>query len=417
MQDRNWGVLIVYGVLMSTAMSLPIFGGSVVNTAMAKSLHWSSADLGLLIVVNMIATALLMPLAAKLTEIIGIKKTMVFGFAAMTVGSASLLHFVTSPAGALIAFSVMMGITCAFSGVIPCQTSVAAWFPNRRTLAISLLYAIVGLLAFGYIGLISQGIERTGDWRFGWWVFLVMGALDIVLTAIFVRDPPRRQDVDKPMFPGEMDVESGSKVVYPGKTLKQALAMPLFWVVTLVMVATTAGSVFLAAHAQVHLQSKGFSVFESASSMSLMQIGMVVGNLGFGFIAPRITLRRAVALGLCIFALGFVVLANVSGHATLVAFAIAAGIGFGAGQVGAMAVISHYWDHAVFPMLTAIALLVQTVGSAIAPVAAGVYYDMNGSYLPSIYVMGVLNVVAAVTFYLAGYERGQSSPSPAVTGG
>lgn len=411
MQDRSWGVLIVYGVLMSSAMSMPIFGGGVVNTAMAKSLHWSSADLGMLIVVNMIATAILMPVAAKTTELIGIKKTMMFGFAVMTAGALSLLNLVTTPSGAFIAFGVMMGVTCAFSGVIPCQTSVAAWFPNRRTLALSLLYAVVGLLAFAFIALISKGIERTEDWRFGWWVFLVMGVLDIILTAVFVRDPPRRSDVDKPMFPGEMDHDSASSVVYPGKTVKQALGMPLFWVITLVMVATTAGSVFLAAHAQVHLQSQGFSVFQSASSMSMMQIGMVVGNLGFGFVAPRITLRRAVALGLCIFALGFVILANVSGQVSLFAFAIAAGIGFGAGQVGAMAVISHYWDHTVFPMLTAIALLIQTIGSAIAPIAAGVYYDTHGSYLPSIYVMGLLNLVVAISFYLAGYERRRSTTS------
>ncbi|EGY02657.1 Permeases of the major facilitator superfamily [Nitrospirillum viridazoti Y2] len=414
MRDRNWGILIVYGVLMSTAMSLPIFGGSVVNTAMAKGLHWSSADLGMLIVVNMVVTAVLMPVAAKMTESIGIKKTMIFGFAVMIAASLGLLNLVATPTGGLIAFGMMMGVTTAFSGVIPCQTSVAAWFPNRRTLALSLLYAVVGLLAFALIALISRGIEQTGDWHFGWWVFLAAGALDIILTAVFVRDPPRRHEVDKPMFPGELELDDGSSVVYPGKTFKQALSMPLFWIITLVMVATTAGSIFLAAHAQVHLQSKGFSPFQSASSMSVMQIGLVGGNLGFGFLAPRISLRRAVALGLCIFALSFVILANASSQESLFAFAIAAGIGFGAGQVGAMAVISHYWDHDIFPMLTAIALLIQTAGSAVIPIAAGVYYDTHGSYLLPIYVMGLLNLVVAFSFYFAGYERRQSTASQGV---
>jgi MFS family permease len=148
--------------------------------------------------------------------------------------------------------------------------------------------------------------------------------------------------------------------------------------------------------------------------MSVMQIGLVGGNLGFGFVAPRITLRRAVALGLCIFALAFIILANVSGQVSLFAFAIAAGIGFGAGQVGAMAVISHYWDHDVFPMLAAIALLIQAAGSAVAPIAAGVYYDTHGSYLPPIYAMGLLNLVAAISFYFAGYERSRSAASGGV---
>lgn len=408
MRDRNWGILLVYGVLMCTSMSLPIFGGGVVNTAMAKSLNWSSTDLGMLIVVNMITTAVLMPLAAKATEGIGVTKAMIFGFTVMIIASLSLLYLVETPVGAVLPFGVMLGITSAFSGVVPCQTSVAAWYPNHRTLALSLLYAIVGLLAFGFIALISRGVEVTGDWRFGWKVFLGAGVLGVILSALFVRNPPRKGENEKPMFPGELDSGDDGAVVYPGKTIKQALAMPLFWIVVLVMVVSTAGSISLAAHAQVYLQLKGYSVSESAFSMSLMQIGMVVGNLGFGFLAPRITLRRAVALGLCIFAVGFAILANVNGPASIIGFAVAAGIGFGAGQVGAMAVISHYWDHKVFPMLTAIALLVQTAIGSIGPIAAGVYYDTHGTYLPPIYTMGLLNLLVAIAFYLAGSERSKS---------
>lgn len=409
MRDRNWGILLVYGVLMCMAMSLPIFGGSVVNTAMSKSLDWNSTDLGMLIVVNMITTAVLMPIAAKTTEVIGIKKAMIFGFAVMIGGSISLLNLVGTPTGALVSFSLMMGVTSAFSGIVPCQTSVAAWYPNHRTLALSLLYAVVGLLAFGFIALISWGIEQTGDWRFGWQVFLGAGILGVLLSAVVVQDPPRRNEVDKPMFPGEMDRDKASATVYPGKTLRMVLVMPLFWIIVLVMVASTAGSVFLAAHAQVFLQAKGFSITQSASSMSLMQIGMVCGHLGFGFLAPRVTLRRAVAAALCMFTLGFVILANVTGQVSIVAFALAAGIGFGAGQVGAMALISHYWDHEVFPMLTAIALLIQTAGSAVAPIAGGIYFDIHGTYLPPIYAMGILNFVVAIAFYLAGSERRKSS--------
>lgn len=405
MQSRKWGILLVYGVLMCTAMSLPIFGGGVVNAAMAGNLKWSSTDLGLLIVVNMVTAAVLMPLAAKATETIGIRTAMTFGFTVMAIASFWLMNFITTATTAIIPFGVMMAITSAFSGVVPCQTSVAGWFPSHRTLALSVLYATVGLLAFGFIALISRGIESTGNWRFGWQVFLGASILCAVLSILFVRNPPRSGETDKPMFPGELDHADGSAVVYPRKTLKQAMAMPLFWIVVLVMVVSTAGSISLAAHAQVYLQAKGFSVSEAAFSMSLMQIGMVAGNLGFGFLAPRITLRRAVALGLCIFAIGFAILANVDGRASILAFAIAAGIGFGAGQVGTMAVISHYWDYKVFPMLTAIALLMQTAGGSIGPIAAGVYYDAHGTYLPPIYVMGLLNFLVAAAFYLAGKER------------
>jgi MFS family permease len=338
---------------------------------------------------------------------------MTIGFVAMGLGALMLATVVSKPWQAVIAYSLAMGTTSALSGIVPCQTGVAMWFPTRRTLAFSVLYAVTGITTFGAIGLITASIAQTGAWQSGWHVFGAAAVLGIVLAIFFVRSPADAAARQGPPGPGEMGAPVAGSTVYPDKTFGQAARSPLFIVIVLAMIVNTASSIFVAAHAQVYLLGRGYSAPEAASSMSVMQIGMVLGNLGLGFLAPRLELHRAMAAALAAFAAAFLILANVSGTAALLAFAIFAGIGFGAGQVGSMALIGHYWSSKIFPMLTATGLMLQTIGSAAAPLLAGSYYDRYGSYLPPIYAMMAMNVLVAVAILIAGRAPRQYAASEA----
>lgn len=416
MLDRNWKMLAVYSVIMCISMTLPIFGGSIVNTAMSRSLGWDATSLGLLVVSNMVAASVLLPLAAKLIGKFGVRSSMIVGFLSMAAGALALSTLVTRPTEAIFAYGIAMGITSAFSGVVQCQTGVAAWFPTRRTLAFSILYAGTGLVSFGLLSLVSYAISASGSWQSGWHVFLGAAATGIFMVLFLVREPAGTAETRGAAEEEGFGPPPGGVAVYPDRMVAQVFRMPLFWIIVFSMIAITAGSIFLAAHAQVYLLTRGYSPERAALSMSLLQIGMIFGNLGLGFIATRFELRRAMALALLSFAASFVLLANIGGMPLLVIFGILAGIGYGAGQVGSMALIGHYWDHKVFPMLTASALIAQTIGSAAAPVLAGSYYDKYGTYLPPIYTMVGLYLLVAVAIIFAGRERlsanGATDPQP-----
>jgi MFS family permease len=334
---------------------------------------------------------------------------MTIGFVAMGLGALTLATIVSKPWQAVIAYSLAMGTTSAFSGIVPCQTGVAMWFPTRRTLAFSVLYAVTGIATFGLIGLITASIAQTGAWQSGWYVFGAAAVSGIVLATFFVRGPADAAAPQAPPGPGEMGAPIGGITVYPDKSFGQAVRSPLFIIIVLGMIINTASSIFLAAHAQVYLLGRGYSALEAASSMSVMQIGMVLGNIGLGFLAPRIELYRAMGAALAAFAAAFLILANASGPTALLGFAIFAGIGFGAGQVGSMALIGHYWSPKIFPMLTATGLMLQTIGSAIAPLLAGSYYDRYGSYLTPIYTMMTINLLVAAAILIAGRSPRQTA--------
>ena len=393
--SQAWIVLAAISFMICISMALPIYGGSVANTYMAVALGWKREALGLLIAGSMAANALFAPISAIAVGRFGVRKSMLFGSTLVAMAGVALATVVTEPWHALIAFSLVIGGGGALAGIIPCQTGVASWFDQRRTMALSVLYAAQGLGGFLAVFLISQAIGFTGNWRSGWWIFAVAGVLGVIVAALFVRDAPDGAAASSgpPMPPG---AEAGQPGVAQEGTFRHALRSPLLWGVFLSMLTLMAGSGFIIAHSQVHLRGMGFSPSSAASAISLMSVAGILGNIGFSALASRAGHKVAFVSAVTVFCAGLALLTQVHNTPTLWAFAVVVGVGFGAGQVGAMAMLGHYWSMRVFPALTALGLVLQTMGGAMVPILAGTYFDGHGTYLPVIWTLVGANVVSAI---------------------
>ena len=400
-----WGVLAATSVMISLSMALPIYGGSVTNTYMAVALGWKREVLGLLIAANMVANALCAPLAAIAIGRFGVRWTMVVGSALIGLAGVAMATIVTLPWHALIAFGLIIGGGSALAGIIPCQAAVANWFDSRRTMALSIMYAAQGLGGFLAAFLINNAIFASGTWRSGWWVFAIAGALGVVVAALFVRDAPdgAGASAGAQQSPGdEMNGDGEAK----NAIIKGALGSPLLWATYFCMLTLMLGSGFIIGHSQVYLRGLGFSPSSAATAISLMSVAMVIGNLGFGALAARAGLMATYIAAGVTYCMGLVLLTQIHGFPLLWVFSLIAGTGFGAGQVGSMAVLGHYWSTRAFPALTALGLLLQTAGGGIAPIIAGAYFDSHGTYLPVIWTLAVMNFVSSA--FLLAVVIGQS---------
>jgi MFS family permease len=196
-------------------------------------------------------------------------------------------------------------------------------------------------------------------------------------------------------------------------TFAEALRSPLLWAVIATMLTLSAGQSFMLAHSQVHLREMGISPTDAASTMSILSIFLVVGNLGFGFFASKIELQRIYVLAIALFVGGLMVLAHVDSLPMLYAYAVVAGVGFGGSQVGTMAILGHYWGTKVFPSLIALGLLIQTIGGSGISIFAGSYFDAHHTYLPVLYAIAALNVVASAALLLMPNSRVTGAFKPA----
>ena len=417
MKEKRWIALSALAYMLCLGMALPIYAGSVVNTFMVVDLGWSRQILGLLVAVNMIVNGLLAPVGAMIVTRFGVRLALLAGALLMALCSALLATVVNQPWQAILAFSIGLGVAANLTGIIACQTGIAHWFREDRTKALSILYAAMGVGGFASVWAVTQAIEWAHSWRAGWGVFTVAALIGVAVTVLLVRDHAEEGLAGggpQPDLPFAPDAESPASAHGPA-TFAQALKAPFLWAVCGSMLAATAGAAFLTAHVQVYLRDIGVSPAMAASAVSVFSLATLGGNLAVGAVSSRLAPKAAYAASGALFALSLLILANVSGDVTLYAYALIAGFAFGASQVGAMAVLGHYWNTRLFPALTAMGLLIQTAGGGIVPILAGGYFDAHHSYLPVIMVLVTLNLVTALVLTLVRTPRGERRAEPALS--
>ncbi|WP_137898000.1 MFS transporter [Sphingomonas sp. 2SG] len=401
MTKNRWIVLVALAYMLSIGMALPIYAGSVINTSMVVDMSWNRQTLGLLVGANMIVNGLLAPGGAFVVQKIGVRHALIAGATLMALVSAALATIVTAPWQAILAFGLGLGIAGNLTGIIACQTGVAQWFDEQRTTALSLLYAAMGVGGFASVWIVTRAIEASHDWRAGWWIFAAAAAAGAIVATLVIRN---RLDASGTMAGPGMPIapDSGAaRSVDETLTLGGALRSPFLWAVCLCMLASTSAAAFVVAHVQAYLRDVGFSPTGAASAVSLFSLATLGGNLAVGPIAAKSSPRIAYAAALGTLAIAMLILINVHGSPMLYAFAIIAGIGFGASQVGSMAILGHYWSTRLFPALTALGLLIQTAGGGAVPIIAGAYFDANHNYTAILVAIVLLNVIGAAVLMVA----------------
>lgn len=381
--NQKWRILAACAAILCINAAFPIYGASVVNTAMVSSMHLDRSMLGLLVSANMLITGATAPLMGGAVGRFGARKVLIAGSMLLIVGSLTMAFLVHGPYQAIAAFGLFVGLAMSAGGFVANQACVAGWFVDDRAKPFAVLYATMGAGGFVAAPLISEVISRANSWGTGWLVFTVAGAIALALAVIVVRDPP----------PSAHPVEFGPPGMATGHgTLKS----PAIWLVIFGIMAAGAGSSLYIAHGLAMLQDFGHGLNAAARSMSIMAASTLIGNFLIGAFGERFGLRNALALGSLAFAVGLLLLGSARNDGLFYAYPFVLGAGFGAVQVGAMALLSKCTAANRFAAISGIAISLQTIASAITPFLGGWLFDRNHTYMPLIAAMIGLNVVTAV---------------------
>jgi MFS family permease len=299
----------------------------------------------------------------------------------------------------VVAFSVLGGLGNAFGAIVPCQTAVAAWFTRRRARALSILYGATGVGGFIAPTLFSGIIAASGGrWQLAWWTFALFALAALAITLLFVKNTPAeaQQSADDEL-PAGASIEAAQKVGPTGQgaiewSTKSALQSPLCWLVFACMASLMAGASFYIAHGQAMLRDLGYSAGAASMSLAIMAGASLLGNAIIGAFGDSVGPRRLLAGAMMVYALGLLLLAHASGAYGLYVYAPVMGIGFGAAQVGSMALLSYFFGTKPFANLSGMGVLIQTGSASIVPILAGAYFDAHHTYTLAIYILIALNV-------------------------
>ena len=292
----------------------------------------------------------------------GQRRVLLVGAAAFGLGLVA-----TARAGSLgvalaaYGLGVGIGVACAY---VPMVALVGAWFERRRTLALGVAVAGIGVGTLVIPPATAALIEAVG-WRDAYLVLAAVGVAALGLCALAAAPPPVRE---------------GAGSVSLRAALRDAQYRRLYLATALMGVPLFVPFVYLPSYAE----DRGVDPVLAAGLIGAIGTASVAGRLALGALAAPLGLLRVFQGCFLAMALSFV-LWWVAGdsYAVLLVFAIVLGVGYGGFVALAPAVVAERFGVDRLGALLGVLYTSAGLGSAVGPPAAGAVIDASG-YAPAI---------------------------------
>jgi MFS family permease len=338
-----------------------------------------------------VGSALTAPIAGVLLDRIGARPVMATG--AAVIGLGLLAGSLISQLWQLYIVFALIGCGLMCSTAIPCSLVISNWFTHRRGTAMGVAFA--GTSVGGMVmAPIANWIILSWDWRTA---FVVSGisilALAVPLILLVIRTHPSAMGLE-PYHRGGADGENEEEGW--GVSLKSSLSLSVFWQISAIMFVIGLVTSGLGTHCVAYLTDLEHSPTSAAFAWSTVMGVMIVGILLSGPIADRWGARNAMILDCTIFAVSIVVLAWARPYSVVLLFAVIYGLALGAPLVINPLLAGHYLGMRHFGAIFGVLNIMATVGAALGPVGAGLFFDTQKTYLPVFYFFAALMLATAL---------------------
>ncbi|HET7671239.1 MAG TPA: MFS transporter [Burkholderiales bacterium] len=395
-------VLVAIGALMScvalgTMMSLAVFLQPI-----TEATGWSRTGVSSAMTLNFLVMGAAGFGWGALNDRFGTRPVVLTGAVLLGLGLV-LASRAASQTQFVLAYGLIVGVS-AGSLFVPMMTAVSAWLPERRSLAVSLVSAGMGVAPMT-ISPVAAWLLETTDWRSAQLMIGLAVWTLLVPAALFVRPAPRES--------GAAAGATGEPPMRAGEALRSTpfivLAATFF-----ACCATHAGPIF---HTISYALVCGIPTVAAVTIYSLEGLAGLGGRVVFGLAGDRYGARRVLMAGLFVqaFAAGSFVFAQRLGEF----YAVAAVFGFAYGGVMPLyAVLARdYFGQRIMGTVLGAAAFISSLGMALGPWLGGWIYDSFGSYAWMYIGSFAIGLgAAAIAFAFPAPRRLESahaSPAPA----
>jgi MFS family permease len=278
-----------------------------------------------------------------------------------------------SRATSLLEFQIVYGIlvgAAAGSVFAPMMATVTGWFDKRRSLAVSLVSAGMGVAPMT-ISPFARWLLSHYDWRTAQLAIAVLAWVLLIPTALLVRRAPQPAGP----APGSMAAGGGKDM-----TVGQALRSPQFLVLSATFFACCAmhsGPIF---HTISYAIACGLAPGVAVTIYSMEGLAGLGGRLIFGLAGDRFGPKRALVTGLIIQAIAAGAYYFTRQLGEFYAVAIVFGMTY-AGVMPLYAVLAReYFPMRIMGTVFGAATMVSSFGMALGPAAGGWVFDHFGAY-------------------------------------
>lgn len=364
----RWIIVAAGGALGCVAIgglfSLPVFLRPI-----AQDTGWSTTGISTAMTLAFVALALGSIAWGTLSDRVGPRIVVLAGSLLLATGLA-----LASLATSLVAFQLLFGALVGFSAAAifaPMMACVTGWFDTRRSLAVSLVSAGMGMAPMTMSPL-AAWLVQGHDWRTSLQIIAALVAIIMVPMALLIRRPPALAQAASAAATGSAHE--------PGLSVGQAMRSAPFLILvatSFLSCATHSGPIF---HTVSYAVTCGIPLMAAVSIYSLEGLAGMGGRLVFGLLGDRFGAARVLVLALL--AQAIVVLGYVYARELGSFYTVAALFGFTyAGVMPLFAVIARE-NFPLRMMGTVIGgtTMASSLGMALGPVLGGLIYDAFSSY-------------------------------------
>ncbi len=400
----GWPMLITVSFTEMVSWGVLYYAFTVFLKPMQASLGWSTAQLTGAFSLALLCSAVAALPVGRWLDRHGTRWLMTGGACV-----ASLLVLAWANVENLITFYVIwcgIGITMAAVLYEPAFALVATWFRRHRARALTVLTFIAGFASVIFVPL-AQWLVQLQGWRAALVTLAVLLALiTIPLHALVLR----RRPADLGLAPDGIAEPQSSQLAQVAHmsvedvSTQAALRGSAFWWITVAFALTMLAAGALTVHLVPYLIDSGYSASFAASMVGLIGILALPGRLVFTLLGERLSRRVVAALLFLLQAAALPALLLIPGVPGVVCFVVLFGAGFGAVTPARAALVADYYGATHYARINSVLGLFVTGARALAPVGAGIMYDILGAYQPVFWILAGTSLLAAGAILLVERE-------------
>ena len=395
----GWWIAGAAAVLAAMGMGFIAFGFGVFLLPLEAEFSTTRSQISLIAAFTALEGAALGPLQGHFVDRYGPRPVMFLGIFLGGLGFI-LLSFAESLALVFVFWILFVAVGNGMGLISPPLTAIARWFNRRRGLAFGIAGTgmSLGALLVRFVDALIEG----ADWRMAARVLgIIIIAVGLPLAAMM-----RSRPQDYGQLPDGEAAPPGAaptpQAAATGFSVGEALRTKSFWLMSASFgfrnaIITTMTTHFVAAM----VEDRDLTSATATEIIGLGGLLGIVGRLGGGLLIDRLN-PRYVATGIALLLAGSMWLLLWAHELWQVAlFMVVYAFSWGAGGSTMFALRATYFGTRSFATISGLMITVQTLCGLAGVTAAGIIFDLRGSYDLAFAGLIVVGALGAVTMFLA----------------
>lgn len=279
-----------------------------------------------------------------------------------------LISRVTEPWHLFLIFGLFIGVGMSTHDVVTLST-VARWFERRRGMMTGVVKVGTAIGQMVIPPLAAIAVASLG-WRSAAITLGISATVLLLAAALAMKTPPPIAKLD-------------SETTQATSGLRDVLRTRIFWTLCAIQFLFLPSLTTVPLHIVVHGMDLGMTAASAATLLSTIGATSIVGRMTVGTFADRIGGRNAFVL--CFLPLIASLLALLTIETPWLLFAAIAVYGFGHGGFFTIVAptIAEFFGTRAHGAIFGAVLFFGTLGGAVGPILAGLFFDTTGSYDPA----------------------------------